>query len=100
MLRDLHCHTLLKSNDSWDFLCLRVYGDVSENTWPGTLGRIRALSLVSDPELWSWLSGNFAVRPALQKSRKLLEGYLNSAELLKCITKINPQGQLRLKGPF
>lgn len=83
VLRDLHCHSLLKSNDSWDFLCLRVYGDVSENTWPGTLRRILGLSLVSDPQPWSWLSGNFAVCPAHQKNLKLLDGYLNSAELLK-----------------
>lgn len=63
LLRDLHCHTLLKSKDSWDFLCLGVYGDMSENTWAGTLRGILALSLVSDPLLWSWLSGNFAVCP-------------------------------------
>lgn len=59
VLRDLHCHTLQKSKDSWDFLCLHVYGDVSENTWPRTLRRILGLSLVSDPQLRSWLSGIF-----------------------------------------
>lgn len=76
LLRDLHCHTLLKSNQSWDFLCLGVYRDKSENTWAGTPRGILGLSLVSDPLLWSWLSGNFAVCAACHRKKlKVLEGY-------------------------
>lgn len=75
LLRDLHCHTLQKSNQSWDFLCLGVYRDMSENTWAGTPRGILGLSLVSDPLLWSWLSGNFTVCPGHRKKLKALEGY-------------------------
>lgn len=33
--RDLYCHILLKSNLSWDFLFLCVYGEVSECSHTG-----------------------------------------------------------------
>lgn len=99
MLRDLHCHTLLKSSDSWDFLCLGVYGDVSANTWDGTLEGTLVLSLVPDPLLWSWLSGHSCCTSRSSKERQSVRrGHGENSWMLewmqKCWKCQNKKGQL------
>lgn len=49
--QDLYCHILLKSNLSWDFLFLCVYGEVSECNHMGRVTFPLSLSLVSYPLL-------------------------------------------------
>lgn len=66
---DLHCHTLLKSNLSWDFLRACQSTAVSL--------RAHGLSLVTSPLLCSaWLSGCYATCPGDQEKLKEPEGWL------------------------